>query len=77
MTTQFLTQEELANRWGLAPHTLSQWRWNGRGPVYHKIGKNVLYSPRDIEQFEMKSMRISTSQNEYFNREENYMNGQK
>ncbi len=66
MTTIFLTQEDLANRWGLAPNTLSQWRWNGRGPIYHKIGKNVLYDTLEVEKFETKNMRISTSQNDNF-----------
>ena len=40
MNTVLLSPEDLSERWGVAPHTLSQWRWNGRGPVYIKLERS-------------------------------------
>ena len=62
MTSNFLTPKDLATRWSLAPHTLSQWRWSGVGPQYLKIGKRVLYRLIDIEQFEENKLRRHTSE---------------
>lgn len=61
MQSSFLTPEELAARWNMPPATLSQWRWNGRGPQYFKIGRHVLYKVEDIEQFEEGKRRSNTS----------------
>lgn len=36
---------------GLAPKTLSRWRWAGRGPAFHKLGSAVRYSVQDLEAF--------------------------
>jgi predicted site-specific integrase-resolvase len=57
----FLTPASLASRWSIAPNTLKQWRWNGRGPLYVKIGGRVLYRLADIEQFEEQKLRQHTS----------------
>lgn len=59
--TAFLTPSSLASRWSIAPNTLKQWRWNGRGPLYVKIGGRVLYRLTDIEQFEEQKLRQHTS----------------
>lgn len=61
MQTPFLTPETLANRWNINPNTLSQWRWNGRGPKFLKIGRRVLYRLEDIECFEKQKVRQNTS----------------
>lgn len=59
----FLTPTALASRWELTPSTLSQWRWNGNGPPYHKMGKKkILYKLEEIERFEANNLRSSTSQ---------------
>lgn len=55
-----ITAEVLANRWNLAPTTLSQWRWNGRGPTFLKIGRRVLYRLNDIEHFEGTRLKNNT-----------------
>ena len=57
----FLTPLALANRWSLNPNTLSQWRWNGRGPLYLKIGRRVLYRLEDVQSFEDKKCRQNSS----------------
>lgn len=59
--SSFLTPNSLASRWNLAPNTLKQWRWNGRGPLYLKIGGRVLYRLNDIEQFEQQKLKHHTS----------------
>ncbi len=62
MQTPFLTPDLLASRWNLTPKTLTQWRWNGKGPNFLKIGHRVLYRIEDIEQFEKQQIRQNTSQ---------------
>lgn len=61
MESPFLTPELLAQRWNINPATLSQWRWNGRGPLFVKIGRRVLYRLEDIEAFEKQKIRQNTS----------------
>ena len=58
----FLTPAQLATRWNVAITTLSQWRWNGCGPEFHKIGRCVSYAIEDIEEFEASKRRRSTSE---------------
>ena len=57
----FLTPRALADRWETKPRTLSQWRWNGRGPKFLKMGRHVLYRIEDVEAFENQRSRTSTS----------------
>lgn len=51
-----LTTEQLAARWSMSPHTLENWRSQGRGPKYIKLGDgkscNVVYRLRDVEKWE-------------------------
>jgi hypothetical protein len=61
MQSQFLTPKDLASRWSIANKTLSQWRWNGHGPKYSKIGKLVRYSLEDIEAYEVSALHTITS----------------
>ena len=61
MSKTYLTATNLAARWHLTPHTLSQWRWNGRGPRFSKMGKKVLYELKHIEEFEEKAVYQNTS----------------
>lgn len=60
-----LTPESLGERWTIAPHTLSQWRWKGNGPHFIKIGKKVLYPMERILTFESERILTSTSQSIY------------
>jgi hypothetical protein len=62
MQPSFLTPAQLADRWHITITTLSQWRWNGRGPEFHKIGGRVSYQLQDVEQFEMSKRRRNTSE---------------
>lgn len=51
-----LTTAQLADRWGLHPQTLSNWRAEKRGPKYIKIGdlkrSPVYYRMQDILEYE-------------------------
>ena len=62
---RFLSEVELANRWGMSPKTLTRWRGMGRGPVFNKFSKKVAY-PLDGENgvldFEKRHVYASTSE---------------
>ena len=55
-----LNQKDLADRWLISPRTLEQWRWQGRGPRYLKIGGRVVYRLSDIEVFEGANLHSNT-----------------
>lgn len=60
MHDQMISTEELAQRWRMHPKTLSNWRVQGRGPVYVKLGgrnATVLYRLADIEAYERAGLR--------------------
>jgi hypothetical protein len=57
---QALDQKGLADRWLISPRTLEQWRWQGRGPRYLKIGGRVLYRLADVEAFEAANLHANT-----------------
>lgn len=61
MEKRNLTANELAVRWSVTIKTLRQWRWNGKGPPYFKIGGRALYRLEQIEDFE--KARESTERN--------------
>ena len=55
-----LEQKELAERWRMSPRTLEQWRWQGRGPRFLKLGGRVIYRLADIEAFEAARVHLNT-----------------
>lgn len=54
-------QNGLANRWLISKRTLEQWRWQGKGPRYLKIGGRVVYRLEDIEAFEVANLHQNTT----------------
>lgn len=58
---QHVDQKDLAGRWLISPRTLEQWRWQGRGPRYLKIGGRVVYRLSDIEAFELERIHTNTN----------------
>jgi len=50
----FLTEQEVAARWRgvVSPGTLRNWRSQGRGPLFVKIGRAVLYPVSGLEAWE-------------------------
>ena len=57
---QHIDQKELARRWLISPRTLEQWRWQGRGPQFLKLGGRVLYRLADVEAFEADNLHFNT-----------------
>ncbi len=53
---------ELAFRWNMSVITLIQWRWNGGGPPFHKMGRKVNYKLEQIEAFEKLIIQNNTAQ---------------
>ncbi len=47
-----LSEEELANYWGIKRNTLQKWRCAGVGPVYLKLGAKIIYTREAIRDFE-------------------------
>lgn len=45
---QMATTEEVADYLQMPPHTLEQWRSQGKGPDYHKVGRHVRYDWQDV-----------------------------
>ena len=57
---QHIDQKELARRWLISPRTLEQWRWQGRGPRFLKLGGRVLYRLADVEAYETDNLHFNT-----------------
>ena len=55
-----LDQKALAARWLISERTLEQWRWQGKGPRYLKIGARVVYRLADIEAYEAACVHANT-----------------
>ena len=60
-----LGESELAIRWGLSVKTLRRWRQEQLGPIFCKLGARVTYLISDIEDFERRVSRYSTSARVY------------
>jgi predicted DNA-binding transcriptional regulator AlpA len=56
------TTKEIAALYGLGYSTVTKWRLTGEGPPYIKIGRKVMYSPPDVEEWLESKRRTSTSQ---------------
>lgn len=61
MKDKHLTPEDLSDRWKVPLATLSQWRWNGKGPHYLKLGRHIVYLLQDVELFEEQKRRRDTT----------------
>ena len=46
-----LNEVKAAEALCLKPETLCRWRWEGKGPAYHKIGAAIRYGRADLEAF--------------------------
>ena len=57
-----VTQRELATRWNKSEATIERYRSEGLGPVYLKIGGQVMYRIEDILQFENDCLHMSTAE---------------
>ena len=56
-----LTTSQAAERLGLSPRTLEEWRLRGGGPVFRKLGRRtVRYAETDLTDFIEVSGRVNT-----------------
>lgn len=56
-----LKTEDAAYFLNVKPTTLEQWRWNGKGPRFCKIGRLCVYRMTDLEAFlEERAFRSTT-----------------
>ncbi len=56
-----LTTSEAAHFLHVQPSTLEQWRWNGQGPKFCKVGRSCRYRMADLEAFlEERAFRSTT-----------------
>lgn len=46
---KLISKEELGDFLGKSPATLDNWRGNGTGPPYIKVGGSVRYKATDVE----------------------------
>lgn len=59
-----LNTKEAAAYLGLKPGTLEQWRWNGRGPRFVKLGRSAKYRMTELIEFCDCRLRTSTMASE-------------
>jgi len=52
--TQYLTPEQLASRWQIQKKTLDNWRYQGKGPKYVRIGSRIRYPVDQVTVYEEK-----------------------
>lgn len=55
--TAFLTAKELSTRWRLSLQTLANWRHEGKGPPFIRVGARVLYPIEGIFALEKLSQQ--------------------
>lgn len=61
---KFLTPQELSQRYGgrITVRTLANWRTQGAGPPFSKIGGAILYPAERLAEWETRNTVTSTSQ---------------
>lgn len=64
MAEQFLTPDQVVDRWGRAigRGTLANWRAKGRGPAFVKIGARVVYPLDRLIEWERENMNGGNAQ---------------
>jgi len=64
MFNEALTEREAARFLGVAPRTLNNWRYSGKGPAYIRIGSRaVRYLPTDLDVYRQQQRSTTTEQN--------------
>ena len=59
--TRTTDTEGAADRLGITPETLRNWRWRGEGPPFLKLGRAVRYRLSDLSAWLDARTRTSTS----------------
>tara|TARA_Y100001972_G_C7515592_1_gene260283 strand:- start:359 stop:559 length:201 start_codon:yes stop_codon:yes gene_type:complete len=58
---EFLTSQELADRWRVQLDSILRWRREGKPPNFYKINGTILYKLAEIEDLEKANRKITTS----------------
>jgi hypothetical protein len=62
LSVTHLTSKQLAERYNMHPNSVADWRVDGYGPKFLKLGKNVLYPVVEVEKWEKEQLKRSTSE---------------
>ena len=62
MESPFKPNDQAAEFVGLSPRTLERLRVEGRGPVFRRHGRRILYATKDLLAWSDGHRRVSTSQ---------------
>lgn len=57
----YIDVDQCAKELGVSRSTLARWRLTGEGPVYHKVGRRVLYRVTAVEEWVHSHAYCSTS----------------
>lgn len=60
MKTELLTPKEVETLFKIKTGTLANWRSQGKGPQYHKIGRTVRYKRNDVEEWIESNLVLTT-----------------
>lgn len=60
-SSPYMTQVEAGSFLALSPRTLERFRLEGRGPMFLKLGRRVVYSRDDLVAWAESQRRTSTS----------------
>lgn len=60
MSQQHWRTGQAAQALGIKKSTLEQWRTQGKGPAYLRIGRLVYYDPQDVHAFKESCRRVPT-----------------
>ncbi|MCX7048586.1 MAG: helix-turn-helix domain-containing protein [Candidatus Sumerlaeota bacterium] len=61
MESQYLLEQQVAERLALSVHTLRHWRLSGGGPRHFKFGRACRYLLSDVDTWAAGQARTSTS----------------
>lgn len=56
-----LTPQEVADRYRTTTQVLSNWRVQGKGPRFIKMGRKILYPIGEVVAFEQARLRSNTA----------------
>ena len=62
-TQQFFTSDQLAERYGLSPATIADWRRKNRGPKYYTVPKYAISSGSAKVRYELNEILEWEKQN--------------
>lgn len=61
MSTRWLSNEDLAERYGVPLATIRKWRHEARGPAGVRFGRHVRYSLVEVERWEAEQVSKQAS----------------